>query len=44
MILSVHYWFDMSLIDDGINDSQYLKIVYFGNTFNNILDKIDSNS
>lgn len=34
MILSVHYWFDMSLIDDGINDSQYLKIVYTGSSMN----------
>lgn len=32
MVVSVHYWFDMALIDDGINDSQYLKIVYFGSS------------
>lgn len=32
MVVSVHYWFDMALIDDDINDSQYLKIVYFGSS------------
>lgn len=37
MVVSVHYWFDMALIDDDINDSQYLKIVYFGSS---IKDKL----
>ena len=28
MIVSVHFWFDKSVIDDGIEDTQYMKIVY----------------
>lgn len=30
MIVSVHFWFDKSVIDDGIEDTQYMKIVYTG--------------
>ena len=40
MILSVHYWFDKMLIDDGINDTQYMKIVYTGESLSNNLEKI----
>jgi hypothetical protein len=40
MILSVHYWFDKMLIDDGINDTQYMKIVYTGESINSNLNKI----
>lgn len=39
MVVSVHYWFNDSLIDDGINDSQYLKIVYIGNGIEDKLTK-----
>lgn len=40
MIMSVHYWFDMALIDDGINDSQYLKIVYTGTSMDGKVEKL----
>ena len=30
MIVSVHFWFDKSVVDDGIEDTQYMKIVYTG--------------
>ena len=37
MIVSVHFWFDRSVIDDGIDDTQYMKIVYTGTSIDGII-------
>ena len=37
MIVSVHFWFDKSVIDDGIEDTQYMKIVYTASTIDGII-------
>ena len=37
MILSVHFWFDKALSDDGIEDTQYMKIIYTGKSINNLI-------
>ena len=33
----VHFWFDKSVIDDGIEDTQYMKIVYTGSSIDGII-------
>ena len=40
MILSVHFWIDNKEFNDGINDTQYMKIVYTGKSINNEIRKI----
>ncbi len=37
MILSVHFWFDKALNDDGIEDTQYMKIIYTGKSINDFI-------
>ena len=37
MIVSVHFWFDKSVIDDGIEDTQYMKIVYTASSIDGII-------
>ena len=43
MILSVHLWFDKSLADDAIEDTQYMKIIYTGNSVNDKIEKFRLN-
>ena len=43
MILSVHFWFDKSLADDAIEDTQYMKIIYTGNSVNDKIEKFRLN-
>ncbi len=38
MIVSVHFRFDKSVIDDGIEDTQYMKIVYTGTSIAGIIN------
>ncbi len=37
MILSVHFWFDKALNDDGIEDTQYMKIIYTGKSIDGLI-------